>query len=911
LVALPNGAFLVTTRESVEPLCGYLGVATTVTYVGSSTTRYVVTDDTSLTRPPPGQAMHLEGTDLLRDTCGGGLYRLVEGRVQAETWSTSVFHLPLIRVPGALRGGMQQGMALPGNLAEALGSTKVPPAWSAEMQATGTYKFKDWRQDVMLWCMVTDAPGYAQAAAVVLRLSGLARELARSIPEDQITQGSHQDYGDGQGAIWRSPVEILLRGLGKRFAPLDYEQSLKYAVELMNFQRQPGESVDSVTARFDLVRYRAASDGFTMGTAGLAWTLLRALNIPPALWQQFLQPFNGNLPVNDTEMSRLIGNVRRQGHLYEQGGIAQLGHSSSRSSHGPGGQHFLTSSTPSPQGDLWAGWATASAPWQQFSEGQSSSSAGQGAYLGAASSDYRSEDPGALAGPASQCVQCGAFLSSEYEDDDASSSDTEADGSEHIKDLWVGYESYCETWEDPHTGAALRQEYLMAKRRWRQWSGRPFRRDRRNLRRKGGKKGKNRRSGYGKGHFWQEPASTLCPRCETYYKGRGCKGGYKGKRGNPMGKDGQPLRCSICDSEEHLWRSCPDEAGRQRMMAQKGGKGGQYNAVTAPPTDLTRDLQQALSGPSLAPLSGGASSGRWFVHGFAGEPAQEDHPATVEQQLSQEVDLAINHLNSWWNENAAEDRQPLALTTLPSTTQTYSLYHQPGEHSDDEESTPQQQQNVGGAIDPSRWFLYPAALRQVGAVIAWHSLTRLGENREGLLVDPGAFDNLMGSMFRDRLTRLAMNAGLGNLIREARLTQPIGVEGVGEGPQKAEVVAKLPIAVTTEGKTVLQEYEAPVVPNSDIPGLLGRRSLTEKRAILDMVTNKLHLCGPGPVRIVLPPNSASLDLQVSKSGHLMLPVTEYQRLSERGGRGKPVPQGVFPARDVAASGASGATSSWQ
>jgi len=348
------------------------------------------------------------------------------------------------------------------------------------------------------------------------------------------------------------------------------------------------------------------------------------------------------------------------------------------------------------------------------------------------------------------------------------------------------------------------------------------------------------------------------------------------------------------------------------MMAQKGGKGGQYNAVTATPTDLTRDLQQALSGPSLAPLSGGTSSGRWFVHGFAGGPTPEDHPATVEQQLSQEVDQAIDHLNSWWNESAAQAQQPLALTTLPSSTPTYSLFHQPGEPSDDDESTPQQQpQDVGGAIDPSRWFLYPAALRQVGAVTAWHSLTRLGEHREGLLVDPGAFDNLMGSMFRDRLTRLATNAGLGNLIREARLTQPIGVEGVGEGPQKAEVVAKLPIAVTTMGKTVLQEYEAPVVPNSDIPGLLGRRSLTEKRAILDMIANKLHLCGPGPVRIVLPPNSASLDLQVSKSGHLMLPVTEYQRLPKRGGPSEPVPQGVFQARDVAASGASGSRSSWQ
>ena len=57
-------------------------------------------------------------------------------------------------------------------------------------------------------------------------------------------------------------------------------------------------------------------------------------------------------------------------------------------------------------------------------------------------------------------------------------------------------------------------------------------------------------------------------------KGKGHGGKGKGKRrGNPIGPDGQQMKCSNCGSTEHFWRQCP----------LKGkGKGG--NSTSSLPT---------------------------------------------------------------------------------------------------------------------------------------------------------------------------------------------------------------------------------------------------------------------------------------------------------------------------------------
>ena len=56
--------------------------------------------------------------------------------------------------------------------------------------------------------------------------------------------------------------------------------------------------------------------------------------------------------------------------------------------------------------------------------------------------------------------------------------------------------------------------------------------------------------------------------------------------------------------------------------------------------------------------------------------------------------------------------------------------------------------------------------------------------------------------------------------------------------------------------------------------------LMRNRAIWDSVNMQLHLCGPGEVRLTLPPGTMSLSMELSRSGHTQVPFTNYDRVSK-------------------------------
>ena len=96
---------------------------------------------------------------------------------------------------------------------------------------------------------------------------------------------------------------------------------------------------------------------------------------------------------------------------------------------------------------------------------------------------------------------------------------------------------------------------------------------------------------------------------------------------------------------------------------------------------------------------------------------------------------------------------------------------------------------------------------------------------------------------------------------------------MGAGAQQCTESMKVAVALS-DGS--LGTYEAPIVPNSPIPGLLGLLSLTEKRSLIDTYSKKIYFVGPGGYKIQLSPGSRALDLENSPSGHLLLPVTEFE-----------------------------------
>jgi hypothetical protein len=95
----------------------------------------------------------------------------------------------------------------------------------------------------------------------------------------------------------------------------------------------------------------------------------------------------------------------------------------------------------------------------------------------------------------------------------------------------------------------------------------------------------------------------------------------------------------------------------------------------------------------------------------------------------------------------------------------------------------------------------------------YHTMTRLGGNREGLLVDPGAHSNLTGDEWVKRMT--AKSKPYGYEVKYHALEKPQSVQGVGQGSQTAACEAIVPIAMA-DGQ--IGAFKAAVVgPGSLVP----------------------------------------------------------------------------------------------
>ena len=115
-----------------------------------------------------------------------------------------------------------------------------------------------------------------------------------------------------------------------------------------------------------------------------------------------------------------------------------------------------------------------------------------------------------------------------------------------------------------------------------------------------------------------------------------------------------------------------------------------------------------------------------------------------------------------------------------------------------------------------------------------------------------------------------------------QMMRPIGIERFGALSQQATNAVEVPgTIVDTRGVRRAMNFQAPVAPNSDTPALRGRKSLARNRAIIDMVNSKINLCGEGCIQFRPPPGSLDLDLFLSTSGHLMLPITRQLENPEK------------------------------
>ena len=154
---------------------------------------------------------------------------------------------------------------------------------------------------------------------------------------------------------------------------------------------------------------------------------------------------------------------------------------------------------------------------------------------------------------------------------------------------------------------------------------------------------------------------------------------------------------------------------------------------------------------------------------------------------------------------------------------------------------------------------------------------RLSDGRPALIIDSGSVSNLCGSDWAHEVVRNATQHNQTSTMH--RRSQPIRL--VSSGNDAPEVTHDLVLPTTIrrwDGTLSSSTIQLPVVNDSPLPGLLGLQALRDRHAILDTHTLRLYFCGPGEhdyLLSALPPGTESFQCELTQSGHIVLPCSEY------------------------------------
>ena len=98
-------------------------------------------------------------------------------------------------------------------------------------------------------------------------------------------------------------------------------------------------------------------------------------------------------------------------------------------------------------------------------------------------------------------------------------------------------------------------------------------------------------------------------------------------------------------------------------------------------------------------------------------------------------------------------------------------------------------------------------------------------------------------------------------------------------PKRAMTDIYHPLAFEYGSKRV---FQAPLMPDSEIPAILGRYSLKRHRALIDCRSNTILFIGPGGYELESSPGTEKHRVHDTPGGRWILPCTEFDR-KKRGG----------------------------
>lgn len=436
---------------------------------------------------------------------------------------------------------------------------KVPPSW--DPSSDRHYPFRHYVTDVRLWSAATDLPEARQGAAAALRLTGAAKLLVREFDPQTLVNGMDVldpaggfDQNGNPAIIHLNGLDVLLRELSNRYAPLEQETQIHAISELFAFKRMQGENTDDLISRYVIVHARAQVqlNNAPLPPAVQSWMILTALHFPREKWTVLLAPTQGMLPQNAQQFAAFQLYLRRQGHLTDNG-------DSMKTLHAP---YYGVESHE--QQSYWQHQHTEHEP------------------------QYNTYEASNMFFPTFDADSSVYFADNDVESS-AWSNNSEPVDLTDVLSLPVNL-----------AGEQLYLQYRNTKRRFRRFTG-AFAGSR--------SKGKGKRSGKGKGgkskgkssHFWNAqtqsfedanaPTYAVSDEVEwvwdessqVYFKGKGKSKGMgsgkgSGMKENPTGPDGKIMLCSLCGSKYHFRAHCTQVATSHSAPSGKGSSSKSSNS---------------------------------------------------------------------------------------------------------------------------------------------------------------------------------------------------------------------------------------------------------------------------------------------------------------------------------------------
>jgi len=121
-------------------------------------------------------------------------------------------------------------------------------------------------------------------------------------------------------------------------------------------------------------------------------------------------------------------------------------------------------------------------------------------------------------------------------------------------------------------------------------------------------------------------------------------------------------------------------------------------------------------------------------------------------------------------------------------------------------------------------------------------------------------------------------------LKYTSLVEPSGISGVGKGVIPVNHAVTVPIGIPGTGQS---NFKGLVLPSSQVPALLGLKSMQKKHTILDLREGHLHMWTAdkeSDLEIRSKPGASGvsrIQLEQAASGHLLLPCTAYKDAEAR------------------------------